>query len=227
MSLSCTPDAVQVLLNFWAYVAILILLGVSLDFNSICLLLLTFCVQIQWFQCDPKRYDRLDNSEKIVIALAYMALSVMFASYGYKLLKVLGLLKHPQSKSIRSKFLLLTLACTVLLMIRGVLFILRPMFGLSITGTSEKIFYPWFFYPIPEIIPGVLLVSFMSPRVRGENYDHRYEQENSFIFQHIEDFQDDDTDTQYSGRSARFGSFDTTSSRLESRDNSLDRSIWM
>jgi len=53
-----------------------------------------------------------------------------------------------------------------LLLLRAVLFLLRPAFGVRLGGALGAVAYPWFFYPVPEIVAGCLVLLVTAPHGR-------------------------------------------------------------
>lgn len=148
-SLCCmllTPDIVQLLLNFWVYVIIIILL----------------CVQ--WFECDKSVYDNIDRIETVTIASFFLVLGTMFLWYGLRLALLLKNLPYQASARLMRNTIIIACVASLFFVLRGILFLLEPLFAVRLNGTAAQIMYPWFFYPVPEIIPALLLLHLMSPR---------------------------------------------------------------
>lgn len=54
--------------------------------------------------------------------------------------------------------------CVVLFFMRALLFSFSPLFGIDVS--EDKLVYPWLFYPIPELVPGLLLLGTTAPDPR-------------------------------------------------------------
>ncbi|GBG34119.1 Hypothetical Protein FCC1311_103422 [Hondaea fermentalgiana] len=144
-----TPDIVQLLLNFWVYVIIIILLSV------------------QWFECDKETYDEIDRAQTITIAVFFLLLGTMFLRYGVSLVSALSKLRHESAAQLVRSTIVISTVSSLLFALRGVLFLLEPLFAFRLTGVWAQIMYPWFFYPVPELIPALLLMHYMSPKPRS------------------------------------------------------------
>ena len=143
-----SPSSVQILVNFWAYASILILLTV------------------QWFECDRRVYDWIYDGETVCIAFFFGLLSVGFVVHGRRLILELSRFNTPLANKLRRLCLVLIVSCLSVFPIRTILFLLRPVFHVQLSGLLYKIAYPWFFYPMPELFPAVVLLHMMTPRSR-------------------------------------------------------------
>jgi len=141
-----TPDLVQTLLNFWAYVIVGVL------------------IVVQWFECDQRRYDKIDHVQTITIACFFCILSGMYLLYGARLVAAIKSTRHPLKNRFMGPIILLTMIGSIAFFLRGVVFLLHPVFGITLTGQLAKVAYPWFFYPVPELLPTVFILYFLIPR---------------------------------------------------------------
>jgi hypothetical protein len=139
---------VQVLLNFWVYVVIAVLLFA------------------QWFECDPVKYKAVDVTQTVVIAIFFAGLALMFARYGLRLLLLLRQMQHPVRARLAANIATICALCASLFLLRGVLFLLEPLFHYRITGWWQDALFPWAFYPLPELVPGIVMLHLMAPRPR-------------------------------------------------------------
>ena len=145
-----SPSSVQILVNFWAYASILILLTV------------------QWFECNRKVYEWIYDGETICIAFFYGLLSVGYVVHGRRLSLELRRVESPMARRMNRYCWTLVAACVLVFPIRTVLFLLRPIFRVQLKGVLYKVAYPWFFYPLPEVIPALILLHLMTPRSRSD-----------------------------------------------------------
>jgi len=148
LRVAMTPDMLQVLLNLWMYIMVVVLLFA------------------EWFTCDPVKSQVASSAQTITISAFTILLSLMFVRYGTQLCFVLSGLRSPLSKKLRLNVLALTIVCSVSTFLRGVLFLLVPVFGIRLTGLLGTVFYPWGFYTIPEILPGLMALHLMTPLPR-------------------------------------------------------------
>mmetsp|Transcript_10883 Transcript_10883/g.17823 ORF Transcript_10883/g.17823 Transcript_10883/m.17823 type:complete len:462 (+) Transcript_10883:83-1468(+) len=148
-----TPDMIQILLNFWAYVLIFVFL----------------CVQ--WFECDKEEYNKIDKAETMTIAFFFAILSIMYLIYGVRLVRVLGTVKLPVGGRIKRNTIVLIVVCVSCFILRGSLFLMNPLFHFTLTGFIGKLAYPWFFYPVPELLPALLILHLTTPHPRRMRVD--------------------------------------------------------
>jgi hypothetical protein len=66
----------------------------------------------------------------------------------------------------RVKVLVIQWVCTTMLLLRAIMFALRPVFGVTLTGEAALALYPWFFYVVPEILCSVVVLVLTSPHGR-------------------------------------------------------------
>jgi len=136
----CRPSTLYILGNFWVFLTV-----VSL-------------VAVEFYVCDSDMARSIDDSETVVVALFYTGLAVGFL-YSYSKLKQLLVSREALERKVR----LITITCAVLFLERSVLFLLRPIFDVSLRGQLEILLYPNFFFTVPELIPSVVVLWLMIP----------------------------------------------------------------
>mmetsp|Transcript_5877 Transcript_5877/g.6716 ORF Transcript_5877/g.6716 Transcript_5877/m.6716 type:complete len:86 (-) Transcript_5877:941-1198(-) len=57
-------------------------------------------------------------------------------------------------------------------------------------GLTEKILYPWFFYPFPELGPLVVLIYLMSPTISAPSEERIAESSTSYLLANIHNVTD-------------------------------------
>ncbi len=60
---------------------------------------------------------------------------------------------------------------SVLLLLKSFLFVMRPLFGIVLTGEVGAVAYPWFFYTVPELVSGCLVLALTSPHGKDGTRD--------------------------------------------------------
>lgn len=138
-----SPNVIQLLVNFWAYGLILVLLTV------------------QWYTCDNDVYLVIYDGETACIAILYGLLCVGLFIHGRK---VIFKLTSIHADGLSRKCSIIVVSCLTVFPVRTVLFLLQPVFRVKLTGLMFKLTYPWFFYPVPEIVPSVVLLYLMAPK---------------------------------------------------------------
>jgi hypothetical protein len=54
--------------------------------------------------------------------------------------------------------------CTLMFGMRSFLFMANPLFQLTFEGLAWQVLYPWFFYPVPEVLPALVVLYLMWPK---------------------------------------------------------------
>jgi len=133
----CRPATVHLLLNFWAF---FIVIGL---------------VAVEFYVCNGAVAKRIDDSETIVVAIFYLGLAAGFAAASARL---------AVEDALRRRVRLVALVCASLFAVRSALFLVRPVLGLSFTGTAERVLYPSFFFTLPELAPSLVVLALMLPQ---------------------------------------------------------------
>eukprot|EP00511_Aplanochytrium_stocchinoi_P004850 CAMPEP_0204834694 /NCGR_PEP_ID=MMETSP1346-20131115/20462_1 /ASSEMBLY_ACC=CAM_ASM_000771 /TAXON_ID=215587 /ORGANISM="Aplanochytrium stocchinoi, Strain GSBS06" /LENGTH=355 /DNA_ID=CAMNT_0051968153 /DNA_START=106 /DNA_END=1173 /DNA_ORIENTATION=+ len=191
------PHTLQILANFWAYATIIILLSV------------------QWFVCKKQVYNVIYQGETISIAFFFGILAVTYFFYGGKLDMAL---RNSQTslpaaivKRLRIYIYILVLVTAIFFPLRAALFLAKPLFGYQFSGLLQKVLYPWFFYPVPEIVPALILLLFTSP-IRTTSSSESYAPVSSSTYL---------LNGEEHRVSQGFGSLETTN------DNTVRQSLWL
>ena len=118
-------------------------------------------------------YFLLGNVENICIAVLFIVLIVAFLSSAYRLLHLHSLNTARRAMRDTGAIIIITrlkmkvkiIACVgaVFFLIKACAFLFSPITGLGFGGKACSVIYPALFYPVPEVIPGLVVVVLMSP----------------------------------------------------------------
>ena len=142
------PQNIKLLVNFWVTLTLFVLLT------------------LQWQVCDANLYNSIYEAETVTIAVFFALLSGAFLYFGLKVRRAAGetsVAHNPAVHRVRRYLLVLCVVCPGLFLLRGALFLVRPVTGYNFTGVAQTVLYPWFFYPVPELVPSLLMVWYMWP----------------------------------------------------------------
>mmetsp|Transcript_18392 Transcript_18392/g.58638 ORF Transcript_18392/g.58638 Transcript_18392/m.58638 type:complete len:319 (+) Transcript_18392:35-991(+) len=142
--------AIFLLLNSWLIIAEFVVMGAR------------FFVRLS-----DQALDNWYTVDSWIVAILTAVVAVSVAYYGCKLYHVShqhdqSAVLHRAQRRIMAATVLILLLCTA----RTVFFLWQPVSGHDITGLLGTIVYPWFFYPVPEIVSGFVILFVMWP-VRG------------------------------------------------------------
>lgn len=63
----------------------------------------------------------------------------------------------------RQRIMLIGWTTSVLFTVKAIMFVYRPITGEEFSGWVSWILYPWFFYPVPELVPSMLVLWLTTP----------------------------------------------------------------
>ncbi len=128
---------------------------------NICLYIFVLSVCI--FIPDEDKYGLVYQLSMVVIALSFLVLGLIILFVGCTMKARLQDLA--QSQIVRdnvSRLNLIMSICTICFLVRFIMFCVSPFYYVELKNmpTIDAVLYPWFFYPVPEIIPGLVVLYF-------------------------------------------------------------------
>ena len=153
----CSPRTLQLLLNFWVYV------------------ILTALLLVEYFWCTPTldQNNKIYTFETLSIAFFFLVLSLLYLWYGIRVLAIVRAisqdktaLKKPITVIVARRTLVIMAVCVICFLAGGLCSIYQPLTGHSFPASMYHILYPWFVYPVPDLIPSVLVLFMLAPKNR-------------------------------------------------------------
>ena len=100
--------------------------------------------------------DAMYQAEQATFVIFFLILGGYFAYYGTWLRRML----HGEAFTAKRKRVsIAAAACLALFLLRGAMYAYNPITG----SYTPDWTYPWFFYEVPEVLPGMLLLWIMHP----------------------------------------------------------------
>ena len=108
---------------------------------------------------------RLGNVENISVALMFVVLALALATSSVRLLRLnsLAALDIALIDAMKRRVAWMAAMCSALFLLKAAAFLFTPLTGYGFGGKTCSVLYPFFFYPIPEVTPALLVVALMSP----------------------------------------------------------------
>ncbi|KAA0155131.1 hypothetical protein FNF29_01882 [Cafeteria roenbergensis] len=105
------------------------------------------------------------------VVFSNVALALAVSLSGCSLVSRLGALLHHRARDARFRVAVIQWTVSVLLLLKSFLFVMRPLFGIVLTGEVGAVAYPWFFYTVPELVSGCLVLALTSPHGKDGTRD--------------------------------------------------------
>lgn len=103
--------------------------------------------------------------------LMHLVLAIAFLVLGHRLRRRLMMLYERTQSAMASntakKIMLAAAVCSICFFVRSVFWMWAPVTGDVLGGadsTVNSIVYPWFYYEVPEILPGIAMMHLIAPR---------------------------------------------------------------
>lgn len=101
-----------------------------------------------------------------VIVVMFLVLALLFVYLCFKLrrrlLSVFKAVNSVLAVSAARKILIATVVCVVCFLVRSIFWLYEPITD-STLGSADKYLYPWLYYNVPELVPGVAMMLLIAP----------------------------------------------------------------
>ena len=155
----CNPKTLFMMLNVWVYIIEAIVL---------------------WMQAfdhyDDATYNKIRDYNYICVSLFFLLLTVAMLCIGRSMI----VLVRGVEKIILSKMSIIMITCAMCFTLRSIILIWQPISGDRIPSRYWNILYPTFVYPVPELVPALVVLITMAPK-KSQSLDEMDDEEDDDV----------------------------------------------
>lgn len=153
----CNPATLFMMLNVWVYIIEFVVLWVE-----------------AFGHYEDVTYGQIRDYNYICVSFFFLILTLAMLCIGRSMYNIM---KNGVSKMIISKMSLIMITCTLCFTLRSIILSWQPLSKQKIPDKYWSILYPSFVYPVPELVPALVVLITMAPKKSKSLEDEEDEDE--------------------------------------------------